>query len=177
MKFKNIKKGKDTHYKSRKEKKGSQNSHFSGHIVLKSPGQKSAGVEKKVKKRLFPKFHRFITESHVVRLRWQKRGFWLQAISILAFLGFIIVCAHIYDYYLLSRQLQKERLTYKEKLIQWDQLIEEYPGFRDGYLQAAMIYYQLGDKNKAKIYLAHALTIDPNFTPSRRFALLLGIGD
>jgi len=157
MKFKNIKKkgnGKDN--KPRKETK--------------------PVVKKQVQKPKFsPRIYRFITDSHLLNLRWKKRQFWLSVISILALLGFILDCGNIYDYYQLSKKVQAQRSSYKEKLAQWESINREYPGFRDGYLQEAMVAYQLGDNYKAREFTQKALDIDPNFIPSKRLAAYLGM--
>ncbi len=156
MKFKNIKKDKNSYHKPQKEKKV-------------RPEQNSFKVS------FSPKIYRFITESYVSLFDWKRRQFWLYAISTLAFLGFIIVCSHIYDLYQLSKKVQKTRLDYQKRLSQWEDITKEFPGFRDGYLQAAMISYQLGDIVKSKKYTQEAINVDPNFIQSRKMSSILGM--
>ena len=56
-----------------------------------------------------------------------------------------------------------------EKLIMaWEKIIEEKPGYRDGYLQLAYLYYQLYENEKTK-----AIELDPNYQPARALKQLI----
>ncbi|MCL5090460.1 MAG: tetratricopeptide repeat protein [Patescibacteria group bacterium] len=50
--------------------------------------------------------------------------------------------------------LQKEAYT-------WEKILREKPDYRDGWLQLAALYYELGNKNLAKQALSQAKTLDP----------------
>jgi len=51
-----------------------------------------------------------------------------------------------------------------KKLINgWEEILEKYPDYRDGYLQLAYLYYKTYQDEKAKENLAKALDLDPNF--------------
>src|SRR4030042_4540168 len=61
-----------------------------------------------------------------------------------------------------------------EKFIMaWEKIIEEKPGYRDGYLQLAYLYYQLYENEKAEEYLKKAIELDPNYQPARALKQLI----
>ncbi|OGV89007.1 hypothetical protein A2Z41_02560 [Microgenomates group bacterium RBG_19FT_COMBO_39_10] len=61
-----------------------------------------------------------------------------------------------------------------EKLIMaWEKIIEEKPGYRDGYLQLAYLYYQLYENEKTEEYLKKAIELDPNYQPARALKQLI----
>lgn len=51
---------------------------------------------------------------------------------------------------------------YQEDISQWEQVVTEKPDYRDGWLQLVNLYYQNGDKQKAKDSLQMVKQIDPN---------------
>ncbi len=44
----------------------------------------------------------------------------------------------------------------------WEQIIKNYPDYRDGYIQLASLLYTLGKTDEAVSYVRAAQTIDPN---------------
>jgi len=61
-----------------------------------------------------------------------------------------------------------------KKLISgWEEILEKYPNYRDGYLQLAYLYYKIYQDEKAKENLAKALELDPNFKPTEEMKKLL----
>jgi tetratricopeptide (TPR) repeat protein len=61
-----------------------------------------------------------------------------------------------------------------EKLVAaWEKIIEEKPGYRDGHLQVAYLYYQLYENEKAKEALKQAIELDPNYQPARELEKLI----
>jgi len=50
----------------------------------------------------------------------------------------------------------------KKIISQWEETLEKYPDYRDGYLQLAYFYYKLGEDKKAKENLKKSLDLDPN---------------
>jgi tetratricopeptide (TPR) repeat protein len=61
-----------------------------------------------------------------------------------------------------------------KKLISgWEEILEKYPNYRDGYLQLAYLYYKIYQNEKAKENLAKALELDPNFKPTEKMKKLL----
>jgi tetratricopeptide (TPR) repeat protein len=45
----------------------------------------------------------------------------------------------------------------------WEKIIISSPTYRDGYLQLAIIYYQLGNADEASKYLSKVYELDPNY--------------
>jgi len=50
----------------------------------------------------------------------------------------------------------------KTLISRWEEILEKYPDYRDGYLQLAYFYYKLGEDKKAKENLKKSLDLDPN---------------
>jgi len=52
-----------------------------------------------------------------------------------------------------------------KKLISgWEEILEKYPNYRDGYLQLVYLYYKTYQDEKARKNFAKALELDPNFS-------------
>jgi len=61
-----------------------------------------------------------------------------------------------------------------KKLISgWEEVLEKYPNYRDGYLQLAYLYYKTYQDEKAKENLTKALRLDPNFSPTEELKKLI----
>lgn len=81
----------------------------------------------------------------------------------------------------LSSRLEELWLRYQEenpeelqKLIEkWERIVAETPTYRDGYLQLALYYFKLGDKEKAQENLQKALELDPNYEPTKELEKLI----
>lgn len=50
----------------------------------------------------------------------------------------------------------------QETIYQWEQILQERPDYRDGWVQLSASYYKSGNKQKAKEALKKAIEIDPN---------------
>jgi len=55
----------------------------------------------------------------------------------------------------------------KKLISRWEEILEKYPDYRDGYLQLAYLYYKIYQNEKAKENLTKALELDPNFEPTQ----------
>jgi len=51
----------------------------------------------------------------------------------------------------------------------WRKVVKEYADYRDGYFRLALLYYQLGERNRASEYVEKSLALDPNFEAGRMF--------
>jgi tetratricopeptide (TPR) repeat protein len=61
-----------------------------------------------------------------------------------------------------------------KKLISgWEEVLEKYPDYRDGYLQLAYLYYKIYQDEKVKENLTKALELDPNFPPTQEIKKFL----
>lgn len=58
--------------------------------------------------------------------------------------------------------LQTQNGNDQQAIIAWEQILQEQPSYRDGWLQLATLYLKEGNKAKAKEALRRAKTIDPN---------------
>ncbi len=59
----------------------------------------------------------------------------------------------------------KRDVVEKDKAV-WQSIIQNYPGYRDGYYQAGVLSYKLGELDKANEYAQKAEEIDPSFAPA-----------
>lgn len=63
---------------------------------------------------------------------------------------------------LLTERQQKHRAIEEERNY-WQQIVSEYPGYRDAYFRLAVLEYQLGEEEKALQAVTYALRLDPRF--------------
>ncbi len=50
----------------------------------------------------------------------------------------------------------------KKEIIFWQKTVEEFPGYRDGYLKLAILNWKIYQNDEAKNFLEKARTVDPN---------------
>ena|SRR5258706_5668196 len=108
------------------------------------------------KKTKFPRIFRTITE----------RPFLLKTISALSLVILVLMTGLLMDN--LGRLLalkSKRDVVEKDKAV-WQSIIQNYPGYRDGYYQAGVLSYKLGELDKANEYAQKAEEIDPSFAPA-----------
>lgn len=65
--------------------------------------------------------------------------------------------------------------TINQKIDKWKEIVGQKPQYRDGWLQLALLYWQIYQEDRARWSLEQALTIDPNFGPSYQLEQTLGI--
>lgn len=65
-------------------------------------------------------------------------------------------------------KLDQKIITY------WEQILEERPDYRDGWIQLAAAYLKTGEKSKAKEALSRAKTLDPTNETILNFEKLIG---
>lgn len=68
--------------------------------------------------------------------------------------------------------LQTKPDLLKQKLLLWQNVTQEKPGFRDAFFQEAIIFYQLKRFKEAKSVLQKVFELDPNFEPGRKLEKL-----
>lgn len=161
MKFKNIKKNQPKKvYAPRKPKVAQE---------IKSEEKKESKVEisprgkKPFKLPHFPKNYRFITE----------RRFWMIILIILAAFSLIFVGIDVYFRVGQLNIVKAQRDVLLQKEQKWQEMTQEKPDYRDGYIEVAQYAYQLGDKNTALTNINKALSLDPNFEPALRLKGLI----
>jgi len=70
--------------------------------------------------------------------------------------------------------LQTKLRADQKMAFDWEQILAERPDYRDGWIQLAAVYYQLGDRQKAKEALKKAKSLDPNNETVLSFEKLIG---
>ena len=60
----------------------------------------------------------------------------------------------------------------REKMY-WEKIVVESPTYRDGYVQLAVISYQLGRNEEVRKWVQQAQLVDPNFIWPLEFRLLV----
>ena len=136
-----------------------------------SGGSLSFRAPKKQEKEILesPKNSRSIPDgSHFLG----KPRFWIGIVTL-----FFVLC-FIGAVFLLVMQIRlyeaslRQRAIVSSRLAQWERVIAQHPDYRDGYVQAGVLAYQLQDNHKALSYIEKALVLDPTYLPARK---MLGI--
>lgn len=68
---------------------------------------------------------------------------------------------------------EQEKEVTRQKIEEWEKFLQDFPNYRDGYLELAVLYYQIYQNNEAWENLNKALQLDPNFEPARKLEKLL----
>jgi tetratricopeptide (TPR) repeat protein len=95
------------------------------------------------------------------------------------FLVCIFILAAVIVYIDLQKNIQtkqdidSQRSTLIRNLNYWENFISEHQDYRDAYIQASVLEYQLGDTSKAKIYIEKSLALDPNSSEALKVEQLL----
>jgi tetratricopeptide (TPR) repeat protein len=75
---------------------------------------------------------------------------------------------------LLQQKLLQNPNDVKRLIAGWEQIVNQKPNYRDGWLQLAYLNYKIYEDEKAKEYLTKALDLDPNFVPVRELEKIIG---
>lgn len=67
----------------------------------------------------------------------------------------------------------REEKRIENKIAQWEEILEKYPGYRDAYLRLAVLNWQINNSEKAKEYLEKAKELDPNFETTKELEEIL----
>jgi len=121
-------------------------------------------MKKPAKSKQLPKNYRFITE----RIKAIKH---LQLYTYILFgvlcLGMILIIGYFsFD---LAKNLNnynrqtREKAVILSQILTWESITDKYQGYKDGYLQLAVLEYRLGAFDKVKTFLDKALYLDPNY--------------
>ncbi|MFH0863607.1 MAG: hypothetical protein V1858_00750 [Candidatus Gottesmanbacteria bacterium] len=70
-------------------------------------------------------------------------------------------------------EIKSEPQKIQNQISYWEKVIFEKPDYRDGYLQLAILNYQIYENQKAKGYLSKAIEIDPNFGPVQEISKII----
>jgi len=120
------------------------------HLSLLAP------IRKWLKKNKFPRIFRTITE----------RPFLLKTVSVLSLVILVFLGALLMDNLGRLLALKSKRDVVEKDRAVWQSIIQNYPGYRDGYYQAGVLSYRLGELHEAEDYAKKAEEIDPSFMPA-----------
>lgn len=121
----------------------------------------------------FPKIYRFITETDRWFCRMGERSFWIPTISVLTIVGLLFGAFMLVESRGVKDELSLKRVGLMAAAQEWEETKQKFPGYRDAYFALAVLYYQLGEREKARENLDRALEIDPNFEGGREMEKLL----
>ncbi len=68
-----------------------------------------------------------------------------------------------------QKKQDEDPVDIQKLIIAWGKIMNEKPGYRDGWLQLAALNYKIYQNDKAREYLNKALEIDPNYEPAKEF--------
>lgn len=88
-------------------------------------------------------------------------------------LGVVATTKNVLDRVEERKRIQAERVAVERQVAYWQDVVEKYQNYRDGYIQLAALEHQLGNNEKAKEYIKKALDLDPNFEPAQELQQLL----
>lgn len=66
-----------------------------------------------------------------------------------------------------KQRVEQERVVLTQQRAYWEHVVAEHHDYRDGYMQLALLSYQLGNTNDARLYVERVLSLDPNFEKGR----------
>jgi tetratricopeptide (TPR) repeat protein len=78
-------------------------------------------------------------------------------------MGLIIVAADIRLNRATLETVDLQRQIVAGKIDSWKEVVDRYPGYRDGYYQLALLENQMGNKQMAYDYTVKAIQADPDF--------------
>lgn len=110
-----------------------------------------------------PSISRFITE-------WYNLAVGLSALLVLIMVAYGLL-------YIQKRQqlqkVQQERAGVQKEIRYWEEVAGKHSDYRDAYSKLAVLEYELGNIEKAKMYVATVLKLDPNFDKGRELEKLM----
>ncbi len=104
----------------------------------------------------------------------------LNADRVVFFVGFIsvliaisLIALDIYSNFEKQKKLTNEKFKVLREVSFWENETKVRPGYRDGYMQLAILNFQLKNFTEARQELDKALFLDPNFEKGRELERLL----
>lgn len=131
---------------------------------------KFKNTKKEAKKAKSPSNSRSIPETFIKVYRLSLKVF----IVFIFILAVVIVGLDIQANTQAKQAIDLERKKLTRELKFWEDFIDKHKDYRDAYLQASILEYQLGNISKAKIYVEKGLSLDPNSENGKKIEELLG---
>src|SRR4030043_969366 len=76
---------------------------------------------------------------------------------------------HFFEHFIRQFDVRKEL---EDNISFWENIVAQYPTYRDGYLNLSRFYYSLNDRERAFYFWKEALNIDPNHAKVRALGAL-----
>jgi tetratricopeptide (TPR) repeat protein len=95
------------------------------------------------------------------------------AVIIVLVIGIGIFGLRTYQDYAKTQQILAQRQQIQSKINFWQSIADKYEGYKDAYFQMAILDYQLGNWQKAKLENKKALSLDPNFEDAKKLEEIL----
>lgn len=92
----------------------------------------------------------------------------------LLILGIFYLSREVYIHYQENNVLLNQRGKISGEIMYWEQVVNKYTDYRDGYFKLAVLYYQMNNLEKSKENLQNSLKIDPNYAPGRKLEEQIG---
>lgn len=126
---------------------------------------KKEPIKKEQKPFEFPSIYRKITELPY---------FWWSVVASLILLVLIGFTSFItYKAWREKEEVSLQRQKVVKEVAFWEDIVKQYPNYRDAYYTLSVLSYRLKEYDKAKMYLGKALFIDPNFEKGRELEKIL----
>lgn len=121
----------------------------------------------------FPRIYRVITERVRFSLGWASKQLLVGLICVVLALGVGFGGYDLYTVLHTKQVLETKQAGIVSQLSFWEQVTKKYSTYRDAYLQAAVLAYQLGEREKALYYARKGYALDPNNPETLRLLQLL----
>lgn len=124
----------------------------------------------------FPSIYQIFPEAS---LRFPGKTF-LSKVFLLNFLSVFILMAVLIQGNLLFnnwknlRESDRKKALLGREIVYWQEVLQKYTNYRDGYYSLALLYYKQGNLEKARQMANKTLDLDPNFTPSQDLIRQIG---
>ena len=104
-----------------------------------------------------------------------KKGIFTSLLVSLAFFLLTLFSVNLENQRMFKKVLgaQTQLKLDQQTIAAWEQILDERPDYRDGWIQLAAAYYKIGDKQKAKEALLKAKALDPTNEVILNFEKLL----
>lgn len=125
-------------------------------------------IKKKSTKRELPQIFRRITARvpFLASIHLWRRLIVLIILSMIV-LQIVQMGQRLYSNYYESQLLLAEKQAIEAEIAEWEKIVVERPGYRDGYFELAVLTYQLNRIEETKRYLNGVFELDPNYQPAR----------
>lgn len=145
-------------------------------VKKQSPAQTTVYVAaKKEKEAKFPNISRFITER-VALLSHKRVPLKVLISSVLSFLFVLVImfqAVMLFQTWQKFSTIQAEKARLYQEVGYWQDVTGKFANYRDGYFSLAVLYYRLGNDEKARENIEKVLSIDPRFEQGIALSMLL----